>query len=78
VPGSPERDLVTLSDALTELATVDARMSQVVELRFLAASPSKKQRRCWTCPPETVMRDWRTAKAWLLREIRCGQPTASS
>ena len=34
LPKSPERDLVALSDALTGLATFDARMSQVVELRF--------------------------------------------
>jgi ECF sigma factor len=39
-------DLVALSDALSALARVDPRMSQVVERRFLVASPCKKQRRC--------------------------------
>ena len=78
LPESPERDLVALSDALTELAAVDARMSQVVELRFFGGLTVKETAQVLDVSPETVMRDWRTAKAWLLRELKCGQPTASS
>ena len=78
LPELPERDLVALSDALTELAAVDARMSQVVELRFFGGLTVKETAQVLDVSPETVMRDWRTAKAWLLRELRCGKPTASS
>ena len=78
LPELPERDLVALSDALTELAAVDARMSQVVEWRFFGGLTVKETAQVLDVSPETVMRDWRTAKAWLLRELKCGQPTASS
>ena len=78
LPESPERDLVALSDALTALATFDARMSQVVELRFFGGLTVKETAQVLNVSPETVMRDWKTAKAWLLREIGRGQPTASS
>jgi DNA-directed RNA polymerase specialized sigma24 family protein len=77
LPESPDRDLVALSDALTGLETFDARMSQVVELRFFGGLTVTETAQVLNVSPETVMRDWRT-KAWLLREIRRGQPTASS
>ena len=78
LPEPQERNLVALSDALSALATFDARMSQVVELRFFGGLTVEETAQVLNVSPETVMRDWRTAKAWLLREIRCGQPTASS
>jgi RNA polymerase sigma factor (TIGR02999 family) len=78
IPKSPERDLVALSDALIGLATFDARMSQVVELRFFGGLTVEETAQVLNVSPETVMRDWKTAKAWLLREIGRGQPTASS
>ena len=78
LPESPERDLVALSDALTGLETFDARMSQVVELRFFGGLTVTETAEVLNVSAETVMRDWRTAKAWLLRGIRRGQPTASS
>ena len=78
LPKLPERDLVALSDALTGLATVDARMGQVVELRFFGGLTVTETAQVLNVSPETVMRDWRTAKAWLLREIKRGQPTTSS
>ena len=56
----------------------DARMSQVVELRFFGGLTVTETAQVLNVSPETVMRDWRTAKAWLLREIKRGQPTASS
>jgi RNA polymerase sigma factor (TIGR02999 family) len=73
-----EHDLVVLSDALSGLATFDARMSQVVELRFFGGLTVDETAHLLNVSPETVMRDWKTAKAWLLREIRRGPPTASS
>jgi len=78
LPELPERDLVALSDALTGLATVDARMGQVVELRFFGGLTVTETAQVLKVSPETVMRDWKTAKAWLLREVRRGQPTTSS
>ena len=78
LPELPERDLVALSDALTGLETFDARMSQVVELRFFGGLTVTETAQVLNVSPETVMRDWKTAKAWLLREIRRGQPTGSS
>jgi RNA polymerase sigma factor (TIGR02999 family) len=77
LPDSKEHDLVALSDALSGLATFDSRMSQVVELRFLGGLTVDETADVLNVSPETVMRDWKTAKAWLLREIRRGQATAS-
>jgi RNA polymerase sigma factor (TIGR02999 family) len=70
LPDSNERDLVVLSDALSGLATFDARMGQVVELRFFGGLTVEETADVLNVSPETVMRDWKTAKAWLLREIR--------
>ena len=70
LPESPGHDLVALSDALTGLATFDARMSQVVELRFFGGLTVKEAAQVLNVSPETVMRDWSTAKAWLLRELQ--------
>jgi RNA polymerase sigma factor (TIGR02999 family) len=77
LPDLKERDLVALSDALSALGTRDARMGQVVELRFFGGLTVEETASVLGVSPETVMRDWKTAKAWLLREIR-RQPTASS
>ena len=62
-------DLVPLSDALSALATFDQRMSQVVELRFFGGLSVQETADVLSVSPETVMRDWKTAKAWLLREL---------
>jgi len=71
-------DLVALSAALSGLATFDARMSQVVELRFFGGLTVAETADVLGVSPETVMRDWKTAKAWLLRELRRGPPTGPS
>jgi RNA polymerase sigma factor (TIGR02999 family) len=62
-------DLVALSDALTALAAFDSRMSQAVELRFFGGLSVQETADVLKVSPETVMRDWKTAKAWLLREL---------
>lgn len=68
---SPERgvDLLALDDALEDLARVDARKSQVVELRFFGGLSVEETAEALKVSPETVTRDWRLAKVWLLREI---------
>ncbi|HJZ72194.1 MAG TPA: sigma-70 family RNA polymerase sigma factor [Vicinamibacterales bacterium] len=77
LPEPQERNLVALSDALSALAMFDARMSQVVELRFFGGLSVEETADVLNVSPETVMRDWKTAKAWLLRELRQPKPTAS-
>ena len=72
-PGK-DADLVALSDALTTLATFDPRMSNVVELRFFGGLTVTETANVLNVSPETVMRDWKTAKVWLLRELRGTSP----
>jgi RNA polymerase sigma factor (TIGR02999 family) len=62
-------DLVALDDALIALATLDARQSQVVELRFFGGLSIDETAEVLKVSPETVKRDWRLAKVWLLREL---------
>jgi RNA polymerase sigma factor (TIGR02999 family) len=62
-------DLVALNDALSTLASFDARMSRVVELRFFGGLTVEETADVLDVSPETVMRDWKTAKVWLLREL---------
>jgi RNA polymerase sigma factor (TIGR02999 family) len=69
-----EPDLVALSDALSALATFDPRMSQAVELRFFGGLTVQETADVLKVSPETVMRDWKTAKAWLLRELSRSSP----
>ena len=78
LPDAKDHDVVGLSDALSGLATFDARMSQVVELRFFGGLTVDETAEVLNVSPETVMRDWKTAKAWLLREITRGHHTPSS
>ena len=65
-------DIVALSDALDTLAAVDERKSKVVELRFFGGLSVRETAESLGVSEETVMRDWRLAKAWLLRELSDG------
>jgi RNA polymerase sigma factor (TIGR02999 family) len=62
-------DLVALDDALEALAQVDPRKSRVVELRFFGGLTVEETAEALKVSPETVLRDWRLAKVWLLREV---------
>lgn len=62
-------DLVALDEALTALAHIDERKSKVVELRFFGGLSVEAAAEVLKVSPETVMRDWRLAKVWLLREM---------
>lgn len=66
----PGRDLVALDDALEALAAVDERKSRIIELRFFGGLGVKETAEALRVSPETVMRDWKLAKAWLLRQLR--------
>ena len=62
-------ELIALDEALTDLAEFDLRKSQVVELRYFGGLSVEETARVLGISPVTVMRDWSTAKAWLLRAM---------
>jgi RNA polymerase sigma factor (TIGR02999 family) len=68
-PLEPGRDLVALDEALTALASVDSRKAQVVELRFFGGLTAEETAEVLKVSPDTVLRDWKMAKVWLLREL---------
>jgi RNA polymerase sigma-70 factor (ECF subfamily) len=70
----PDINVVALDDALTALAAVDPRKAQSVELRFFGGLTEEEAAEVLKVSPETVRRDLRLAKAWLLREMDKGQP----
>jgi RNA polymerase sigma-70 factor (ECF subfamily) len=69
---APDLDVVELDRALGALAAVDARKSQVVELRFFGGLTEEEAAEVLKVSPETVRRDMRLAKTWLLREMDRG------
>ena len=72
VTARPDGNLVALSEALDRLALVDARKGRVVELRFFGGLGVKETAEVMKVSADTVMRDWKVAKVWLLRELRRG------
>ena len=68
----PGHDLVALDEALDALARMDARKSQVVEMRFFGGLTVEETAEALKVSVDTVMRDWKMAKAWLLRELKTG------
>jgi len=69
VSNEPDANLVALDDALNALAAVDGRKSKVVELRFFGGLSIGETAEVLRVSVETVVRDWRLAKVWLLREL---------
>jgi RNA polymerase sigma factor (TIGR02999 family) len=65
-------DLIALDDALNALAALDPRKSQVVEMRFFGGLSVQESATVLHVSPDTVMRDWKLAKVWLLRELERG------
>jgi len=72
VGGDRPTDLAALDDALTSLAERDPRKAQVVEMRFFGGLSVEESAEVLGVSPVTVMREWRTAKAWLYRELASG------
>jgi RNA polymerase sigma-70 factor (ECF subfamily) len=62
-------DLVALDEALTNLAGIDSRKSQIVELKYFGGLTTKEISEVLGVSTPTVERDWRMAKIWLHREI---------
>jgi len=62
-------DIVALDDALSALAGIDSRKACVVEMRFFGGLTAKETAEVLHVSEETILRDWRLAKVWLLRQL---------
>jgi len=72
VSAQTQPELLEVDGALNALAKVDLRKSQVVELRFFGGLSVEETAEVLKVSPDTVVRDWKLAKAWLLRELSQG------
>ena len=70
--GERPPDMIALDDALTRLAAMDARQSHIVELRFFAGLNIEETAAILSVSAGTVKREWRSARAWLHKEITKG------
>jgi RNA polymerase sigma factor (TIGR02999 family) len=62
-------ELIALDDALNTLAQMDPRKARVIELRFFGGLSVEETAEVLRISPQSVMRDWKLAKAWLTREL---------
>jgi RNA polymerase sigma factor (TIGR02999 family) len=69
VTADDQPELIALDDALDALGRVDARKTQVIELRFFGGLSVEETATMLGVSADTVLRDWRLAKAWLTREM---------
>ena len=67
---SSASSLCALDDALEDLTRIDPRRTKVIELRFFGGLSVEETAQVLQVSPQTVMRDWRLARAWLARELR--------
>jgi RNA polymerase sigma factor (TIGR02999 family) len=65
-------DVIAVHDALSRLTLLDARQSQIVELRFFGGLNVDETAQLLEISPATVKREWRSARAWLRRELSEG------
>ena len=63
------RELIALDDALNALAAVDPRKARVIELRFFGGMSVEETAEVLDVSSDTVLRDWRLARAWILAEM---------
>jgi RNA polymerase sigma factor (TIGR02999 family) len=63
------RELIALDDSLNALAQMDSRKARVIELRFFGGLSVEETAEVLKISPQSVMRDWKLAKAWLSREM---------
>ena len=75
LPPEPDEDLLALDSALTALAAFDPRKAKVVELRFFGGLTEQETAEALGVSSDTVLRDWKSAKLWLYREMRRGEET---
>ena len=69
VSSEPGADIVALDEALNELAMLDRRKAEVVELRFFGGFSVEETAEVLRVSQQTVMRDWKFAKSWLMRAL---------
>lgn len=74
IDSGQQEELLALDEALQALAQFDARKAQVVEMRFFGGLTEAEIAEALQVSPETVRRDWRLAKSWLLYELSGGNP----
>jgi RNA polymerase sigma factor (TIGR02999 family) len=67
-------DIVAIDEALTSLSRDEPRKGKVVELRFFGGLSVEETAKAVGISPESVIRDWRLARMWLLRELSVGAP----
>jgi RNA polymerase sigma-70 factor, ECF subfamily len=65
-----DRELVELDEALEALARFDPRKAKVIEMRFFGGLSVEETAEALEISPQSVMRDWKLAKAWLEREMQ--------
>ena len=63
-------DVIALDAALDRLAAIDARQSELVEMRFFAGLTVEETAAALAVAPITVKRDWALARAWLFRQLQ--------
>jgi len=73
LPENRRTDLLDIDEALETLKRVDARKAKVVELRFFGGLTVEETAAVLDVSSDTVLNDWRFAKAWLLRELERGK-----
>ncbi|HEY2472702.1 MAG TPA: sigma-70 family RNA polymerase sigma factor [Terracidiphilus sp.] len=66
---SKSQEMVAIDDALNELAEIDPRKAKVIELRFFGGLSVEETAEVLKISPQSVMRDWKMARAWLLAEL---------
>jgi RNA polymerase sigma factor (TIGR02999 family) len=66
---SKSREMVAIDEALDELAEIDPRKARVIELRFFGGLSVEETAEVLKISPQSVMRDWKMARAWLLAEL---------
>jgi RNA polymerase sigma factor (TIGR02999 family) len=71
------REVCALDEALDALARMDPRRARVIELRFFGGLTVEETAEVLQISPQSVMRDWKLARAWLMRELR-GTPASPS
>lgn len=69
VSSTRDRELVAIDDALHRLAELDPRKAKVIELRFFGGLSVEETAAVLKISGQSVMREWRLAKSWLMREI---------
>jgi RNA polymerase sigma-70 factor (ECF subfamily) len=69
------RQVIEIDEALEKLARLDARQARIVEMRFFAGLSIEETAEAVGCASRTVNREWRTAQAWLKRELSAAQTT---